>query len=570
MHRAEKLNDPTEQSAKIDRIGSEIFSHWSSMDLMTASLAGGITERIGSPLQSDSERTASMASGWATRLNAIAPGALDRATELTRRYLRFEVEKMIQASDLHRFDLQITPYRIGFTLAEAHRHFKSSALDSAAGLERYLTLARQYHRFLADTLSNLREQAAQGIVVPASAIPRCLDGIKGLAAGSFQNIGVELERLERIAHAQQTAFLSHLQHWLFEIRAAFAELIAYIEDDYARLAPVRMGLCQYVGGANAYEKLIYHHMTLPLEAEEVHRRGLDLVREIEENMASVRADLGFSGTAPEFLQQLQSDRRLYCQSAAEMGDRYLELTRRCETVMPKAFGKQTFPAYAVKRLPPEAEGGMTYGYYQPAGTGRDDVGAYIYNASNLDQRSTTSAAAVIYHELIPGHHLQLSTEMGDAGRPLFRRIPTITAFSEGWAEYASDLGFELGLYQDPYDRYGRHLLQVFMASRLVVDTGLNAFGWTEERAREYLREHTGQSSAEIESEIPRYACSMPGQALAYAPGRIHIWEARRAAEGRLGSRFELPEFHKVILEGGSLPLMDLSFSIEQWSSERMR
>jgi len=181
-----------------------------------------------------------------------------------------------------------------------------------------------------------------------------------------------------------------------------------------------------------------------------------------------------------------------------------------------------------------------------------------------------SAAAVIYHELVPGHHLHLSTEMGNRNRPLVRRLPTITAFSEGWAEYAADLGFELGLYEDPYDRYGRHLLQAFMAARLVVDSGLNAFGWTEERARDYMREHTAQSSAEIESEIPRYGCSMPGQALAYAPGRVHIWEVRRAAEQRMGSRFQLPEFHKEILEGGSLPLMDLSFSIDQWAGERLR
>jgi uncharacterized protein (DUF885 family) len=568
MPRAQSLSVATEQSREIDRIGTEIFSHWASMDLTTAALIGGITERIGSPLQSDSDHTASRASDWAARLDAIAPAVSDHTTELTRRYLRFEVDKLLQASDLHRFDLQITPYRIGFTLAEVHRHLKSFALASAPDLERYLTLVRQYHRFLANTLSNLQEQAAQEIIVPASALARCLAGIEGLASGVVRNVGVEPERLTRIPYAQQTLFLSHLEHCLDEIRGAFAHLLAYIADEYTRGAPSRMGLCQYVGGSRAYEKLIYHHTTFAMGADEVHRRGSELVREIEDNMAAVRADLRFSGSASEFLQQLQSNRRLYCEDATEMGDRYLELMSRCEAVMPKAFGALALPPYAVKRLPPEAEGGMTYGYYQPAGTGADSVGSYVYNASNLEQRSMIGAAALIYHELVPGHHLHLSAEMGNVRRPPYRRMPTITAFSEGWAEYASDLGFELGLYEDPYDRYGRYLMQAFTASRLVVDTGLNAFGWTEERASQYMRDHTAQSPTEIESEIPRYACSMPGQALAYAPGRIHIWEVRRAAEQRMGSRFELPDFHQVILDGGSLPLTDLSFAIDPWSSGR--
>jgi len=552
-----------QSSGEIERIGMEIFSHWASIDLLTASLSGDITQRIGSPLQCDSDHSASLASGWAARLDAIAPGVLDRTTELTRRYLRFEAGKLAQAADLHRFDLAITPYRIGFILAETHRHLKSFAFDRATDLERYLTLVHQYHRYLANTLSNLREQAAQGIVVPASALARCLTGIDGLALGVVQNVGVASERLARIDHAQQSAFRSHLQRCLERIRKAFAALIDYIAHEYAGRAPSRMGLCHYPGGSGAYEKLIHQHTTFALDADEVHRRGLELVREIEASMARVRAELGFRGTAAEFLQRLQSNRRLYCEDATEMGARYLELMRRCEAVLPKAFGILRFPPYAVKRLAPEAEGGMTYGYYQPAGAGDNGAGAYVYNASHLEQRSMISAAAVIYHELVPGHHLHLSTEIGNTARPLFRRVPTITAFSEGWAEYAADLGFELGLYEDPYDRYGRYLMQVFTAARLVVDTGLNALGWTGERARDYLHEHTAQSPAEIESEIPRYACSMPGQALAYAPGRIHLWKLRRAAEQRMGSRFDLPWFHQVILEVGSLPLADLGFSIEQ-------
>ena len=557
---------PTPEETAIDQIGGEVFSLWSSMDQTAASMVGGITERIASPLPSDSERVTSKAVGWDVRLDAIDPDGLRSTAELTRRFLRFEIDKLAQASKLHRFDLQITPYRIGFTLAEVHHHLKSFSFANSAHLERYAALVRQYHVFLAATLDDLRQQVAEGIVVPASALPGCLGAIKGLAAAVVQNVRVTSERLAHIPQAQRAAFSGRLERDLEGLRAAFSELTGYIEGDYCRKATARLGLFQYAGGRDAYDTLIHHHTTLPLSADELHRRGVDLVREIEEDMAAVRSQLGFEGSRSDFLQQIKSNPRFYCETADEMEQLYLKYMRKCEAAIPKAFGKQTFPRYGVKRLAAESEGGMTFGYYQPVGLARGDVGCYLYNGSNLDQRSTISAAAVIYHELVPGHHLHLSTEMGNASRSLVRRLPTITAFSEGWAEYASDLGFELGLYEDPYDRYGRYLIQVFAASRMVVDTGLNALGWTAQRARDYLLEHTAQSLTEIESEILRYGAAMPGQALAYAPGRLQFWQARRAAEQRMGSRFELSAFHRVILNGGSLPLMDLSFSVERWSS----
>jgi uncharacterized protein (DUF885 family) len=508
------------------------------------------------------------ARAWLARLDGVDTGNLPRAAELTRRFLRFEASKLAEAATLHDFDLQITPYRIGLTLTDVHRHFRSSAFTSEEDLERYALLLEQYRAFIAGTLQNLREQASRGIVVPTSALPGCIGVVKGLSASFAHYARVTPDRLDRISERERVAFLEQVERAVEKLQEAFGELSEYIDGDYARQAPQGVGLAQYAGGRAAYEKLIRHHTTLGLTVEQVHERGLDLVREIEEDMARVRGSLGFKGTGRDFLEQVKADRRFYCSTAEEVGELYLRLMKRCEAVMQKAFGSRTFPPFGVKRLPPESEAGMTFGFYQPPVAGGEQVGYYMYNGSNLDQRPTIGAASLIYHELIPGHHLHVSTEMGDTSRPLARRLPTITAFNEGWAEYAADLGFELGLYDDPYDRYGRHLFQVFLASRLVVDTGLNALGWSLPQAREYLLEHTAQSPTEIESEILRYASGLPGQGLAYAPGRKHFWQARRSAEQRLGDRFDLPAFHEAILQGGSLALEDLSFSLEQWSLSR--
>jgi uncharacterized protein (DUF885 family) len=562
--------DATPAEREISQLGEELFAFWASSDLTAASMIGRVTDRIGAPLQSDSDRATSKARTWAARLDSIPLAGLSRASELTRRYLRFEVQKLVEAAELHRFNLLITPYHIGSTLGEAHRHLQALRFGKAADIERYEALLVQYRVFVAGALRNLREQAASGIVVPASALSGCVGIVKGLSNSFGKYLRVAPERFARITNAQRAAFSAHVDRVIEEIRSAFTELCAYVEGDYARQAPERAGLSHYPGGQGAYEKLIWHYSSLQLSAEEVHRRGLDLVAEIEASMACARSQIGFTGSAREFLEHIKADSRFYCRTPEEVGELYLRLLRKFEAVMPQAFGGLKFAPYGVKRLPPEAEGGMTFGYYQPPPAKGERVGYYVYNASNLDQRPVFGAASLIYHELVPGHHLHVSTEMGDETRPPVRRLPTISAFAEGWAEYAADLGFELGLYEDPYDRYGRYLLQAFTASRLVVDTGLNALGWTLQRAREYLFEHSAQSAAEIESEVLRYASGMPGQALAYALGRRHFWQVRQDVERRLGASFDLPAFHEAIIEAGTLPLPDLTFSIEHWAAQRMR
>lgn len=551
---------------EVARVGDGLFSLWSVTSLAAASMAGGMSSRIGSPLQRDSDQTSLLAANLAARLRLVDAGNLRRSAELTRRLLRFELEKLAQAEALHRFDLQITPYRIGHAFSEVYEYVKAFDFEAAIDLERYLDLLRQCQAFVAGILQNLHDQLAHRIAVPAEALPSCLAAIKGLAESFSSNLQVAPSRMARLDPSQRQRFLLEVEQSFERLRAAFAELSTFVEGDYARHTVSQAGLSHYHGGGDAYELLIRHHTTLRLTAEDVHKRGHELVGEIEADMARLRSQIGFSGSGREFLERIRGDRRFYCNTAEEVGELYLRLMRRGEAVMPKAFGSLSFAPCGVRRLPPESEGGMTFGYYQPPVIGGEQAGYYVYNGSLLDQRPTIGAASLIYHELIPGHHLHFSTEMADTARPMVRRYPNITAFTEGWAEYAADLGFELGLYEDPYDRYGRYLLQVFLASRLVVDTGLNAFGWTLQQARAYLLEHTAQSATEINSEVLRYSCGMPGQALAYAPGRKHFWQVRHAAEQQLGPRFDLPAFHAAILGGGSLPLDDLSFSIQQWAT----
>ena len=235
---------------------------------------------------------------------------------------------------------------------------------------------------------------------------------------------------------------------------------------------------------------------------------------------------------------------------------YLGHIARIEPLIDSYFSLKPKAPYDVKRLGADNEGGLTFGYYQPP-TSSNPRGVYLYNGSNLENRSLVGAAALIFHELIPGHHFHLALQQENEDLPKFQRNHVSTemsAFNEGWAEYASSLGFEMGLYDDPYDRYGRLSSDAFLTARLVVDTGLNALGWSLEEAREYLKVNTTMSDDQIASETLRYSTDLPGQALAYRLGRDKFEELRREAKIALGDAFDVTVFHAAVLEQGALPL----------------
>jgi uncharacterized protein (DUF885 family) len=202
----------------------------------------------------------------------------------------------------------------------------------------------------------------------------------------------------------------------------------------------------------------------------------------------------------------------------------------------------------VKRLPVEFEGGDTFGYYQGP-TAAEPQGTYYFNGSTLSERSLLRAAALIAHELIPGHHFQIARQEENESLPLLRRETLLTAFGEGWGEYASWLGEEMGLYDDPYDRAGWLMNDAMLSARLVVDTGMNALGWSRQRAMDYMREHTMLSDTEIATETLRYAVDIPAQALAYKIGSLKIIELRKLAKD-----YDVREFHEWVIGSGALPL----------------
>lgn len=284
-------------------------------------------------------------------------------------------------------------------------------------------------------------------------------------------------------------------------------------------------------------------------------------------MQEVIDEVGFEGSFAEFLTFLRTDPRFYPETAEDLLERASRIAKRMDGALPTLF--QTLPRlpYGVEPVPDHMAPKYTAGRYVGAPKGSTRSGTYWVNTYDLASRPYYALEALSLHEAVPGHHLQnaLAQELDDL--PEFRRFSYISAFGEGWGLYSERLGLEAGFYTDPYSNFGRLTYEMWRAARLVVDTGLHAKGWTRQQAIDYLADRTALSLHEVTTETDRYI-SWPGQALAYKMGELEIRRLRALAEEELGTRFDIREFHDVVLLQGSVPLPVLAANVERWIAER--
>jgi uncharacterized protein (DUF885 family) len=294
-----------------------------------------------------------------------------------------------------------------------------------------------------------------------------------------------------------------------------------------------------------------------MSADEIHRIGLAEMAKIRAEMAVTIAQTGFKGDLPAFLQFLRTDPRFYAKTPEELLMRAAWTAKKFDARAGEYFGYLPRQRFAIKPVPSDQAP-----YYT---AGRGGPGVYLVNTYNLPARALYSLPALTLHESAPGHAFQMPIALEQKGVPPFRRA-YISAFGEGWALYTERLGVEMGIYETPYEVFGMLSYQAWRASRLVVDTGIHAKGWTREQAQAYLSENTALSQHEVETEVDRYI-SWPGQALSYYLGQMAVMEARAKAEKALGSKFDIRHFHDTVLQLGSVPLPVLAGRIDRFIAE---
>ena len=418
--------------------------------------------------------------------------------------------------------------------------------------------------------ARLRGQAERGIRVPKDELPIVTAFLKGaLAPGAASPFAVEEARLSALGAARDGGVPTRPMTCARDAaRRALEALLADLGPSYAAAAPDTVGLSQYPGGGAAYESLVKLHTTLDVTPEEVHRIGLEEVERIVTRMAEVRRRIGFAGDAAAFREAVRNEPPL---AGAHCGARWASAscpTSRASSPRwtPSSCARPKAP-FGVKRLDAEREPALTFGIYEPPSP-TEPRGLYRFNGSKLEERSLLTAGPLTYHELVPGHHFQIALQDENESLPRFRRELWDTAYVEGWGDYAAGLAEEMGMYEDPYDLYGRLAMDMFISVRLVVDTGMNALGWPRAKAVAYMREHLMESDTQIETESLRYSVDIPGQALAYKMGSRGLWDFRRRAQAALGPRFDVRRFHECLLGSGSLPLDALSRKVDLTSRRR--
>ena len=494
------------------------------------------------------------ASSLLHRLQRIDPSQLNQVDQATFGVLDFELRNLVDGAPYYWLRFQVTPYTSPIPVVT--RVFTSYRFRNRDDMAEYLALLQKYPEFIENIETSLDGQAQRGIRLPKAEIALVHNFLSSYVRSPEESLFyVGDDRLAPIASAEEREKFREKVAGIIkeQINPRLQVLIDDLSGNYLARAPDAVGLWQYPNGKRFYEYLVKFHTTLELSPIEVHRIGLAVVADTDAKMDQVRARLGYAGRKEEFARFIKTDPRFFPQTPEQMADKMTGAIARIQPKLNLLFSHMPQAPYGIERLPASLEGAQTFGiYHQPSAT--EPRGIYYFNGSDLKHRTLINADALIYHELLPGHHLQMNLQREDQSLPEFRRYGYYTAYSEGWGCYATELADELGLYGNLYDYYGYLAMNQFYSVRLVVDTGMNYLGWSRERASQFMRDHLIETDAQISTETLRYSVDYPGQALAYRIGAREFQQLRDRAHRALGAKFDIRQFHDWVLTPASVPL----------------
>ena len=503
-------------------------------------------------------------------LSRIDPSSLSPTAQLNQRMLKTALQEEVESFEngLHLIALNM---RSGpqhrYTMVERlPMATETDYIDWLARLEKLPDQLSQYQALLEEGADRQRTQAR--IIIER--IPKQLDALivkkpqESPFWGVFETLpdSISPSRAKEL-QAQAADIIEN------KLIPAYAQFKAFIEETYLPNSRAHPGIGSLPGGKEVYAMLARHFTTTNMTPEEIHNVGLAEVARIRGEMIEVIEEVGFDGDINAFNDFLRSDPQFYYETAEELLEGYQAVSKRLDPQLVKLFGKLPRMPYGVRPIAPELAPDTTTAFYMRPALDGSRPGWYYVNLYKPEVRPKYEMEVLSVHESVPGHHLQIALAQEIEGLPEFRRNSSVTAFIEGWGLYSERLGYDMGLYKDPYSRYGQLIYDMWRAVRLVVDTGIHYFGWSRQEAIDYFKDNAAKTEADIINEIDRYI-GWPGQALAYKIGQLKMLELRALAEQELGDRFDIRAFHDELLGVGAIPLDALEVRMTRWIEQEKK
>ena len=496
--------------------------------------------------------------------------AIDRSKLSADDQLNYDLFKQmtLEGEEAYRHGSHLRPMDQRGGLQTANEILESIRLEKTRDYEDWLARLEAFGVVTDQTIELMKAGLHQGRGVPRILLQRVSVQIKNQIVADplaspyyapFKNFadGVPEADRERLRTAAQAAIRD-------TVIPAYKRLQDYFDKVYLPASPLSPSLSAQPGGADFYAFLVRQHTTTSLTPDQIHEIGLKEVARIRAEMEKIREQVGYKGDLLAFFQHLRTDPKFFYKDPNDLLAAYSVIAKRIDPELVRLFGKLPRTPYGVRAIPETSAPDVTTAYYYPPGSDGLRAGYYYVNLYKPETRPKWEMEALTAHESVPGHHLQIALQQELGEMPAFRKYAAgFTAYVEGWGLYSESLGGELGLYKDPYSRFGQLTYEMWRAVRLVVDTGLHAKDWTRDQAIDYFKANAPKTELDIVNEIDRYI-SMPGQALAYKIGELKIKELRARAEQRLGERFDIRAFHDAVLASGAVPLNILEQRIDAW------
>ena len=498
------------------------------------------------------------------RLKTIDTGSLTPAERLNLSLYRRQLE----------IDLEELPY-LWHLVPLNHREGiqdENSVADARSfatlkDYEDWLARLKSFPQYMDQTISLMRAGVAAGMVQPQIVMQRVPAQIRrqivedpttSLFYKPFKSFSGDIADGDR-GRLQREAQAAIREH----IVPAYRKFLGFFEREYFPACLKDVGAWQLPRGQEFYAFLVRKHTTTNLTPQEIHDIGLSEVKRIRTEMERIKQQVGFQGSLKEFFAHLRTAPEFHFTDANDLLAAYLAFVKRVDPELPRVFKKLPRIPFGIEAIPAHMAPDTTTAYYRPPSADGTRPGTYFVNLYKPETRPKYEIPALSMHEAMPGHHLQiaLATDLQDV--PEFRKHAHVTSYVEGWALYSESLGEEMGLYDDPYSKFGQLTYEMWRAVRLVVDTGIHSLKWSREQAIEYFQENAPKSELDIINEIDRYI-AWPGQALAYKIGELKIKELRQRATKEMGPAFDLRDFHDVVLRNGAVPLDVLEELVNDW------